>query len=262
MRVCCLASGSGGNLTYIESDNTKILIDCGLTLCEVEKRLNQIDVSPSEISAILITHEHKDHIAGVSAFVKKYGTKVFAHVEGWPAIDCKTKINDKYKVAFYDNDFYIEDLTVCPFRLSHDSLFCVGYVIYNCGNKVSIATDTGYLPEAAKDCMAKSDLIIIESNHDEQMLLSNPTYTIYLKKRILSKKGHLSNNACASAIYDLVHMGTKQFVLAHLSEKNNTPLIAYTSVCEGLKSRGVIEGKHLFIDVAFQDKVGTMFVIK
>ena len=259
MRVCTLASGSTGNLTYVESGSAKILVDCGLSMTEVVKRLNMISVSPSEIDAILITHEHSDHIKGVGAFCKKYGTKVFAHFDSWVALEGKVSVDSKNKVAFYDSDFYIKDLTICPFRLSHDSFFCVGFTFLSCGNKISIATDTGYLPEAAKQSMMGSDIIIIESNHDEQMLLDNEEYSVFLKNRILSKKGHLSNVACADAIYEFASCGTKQFVLAHLSEKNNTPILAYSTVCAELNKRGVVEGSHIFIDVAHPDRPGTDF---
>lgn len=259
MRVCTLASGSTGNLTYIESASAKILVDCGLSMTEVVYRLSKISVSPRDIDAILITHEHSDHIKGVSTFCKKYGTKVFAHVDGWVALDGKIKVESDRKVAFYDNDFYIKDLTICPFRLSHDSFFCVGFTFLCGGNKVSIATDTGYLPENAKSCMLGSDIIIIESNHDEEMLLNNENYPLHLKRRILSRKGHLSNTSSADAIYDLIQGGTKQFVLAHLSEKNNTPILAYTTICAFLNEKGVVEGEHVFIDIAFPDRPGTMF---
>ena len=261
MRVCTLASGSTGNLTFIESGCAKVLVDCGLSMTEVVKRLNKISISPNQIDAILITHEHSDHIKGVTAFCKKFGTKVFAHADGWMALDGKIAVESKNKVAFYDSDFYIKDLTVCPFRLSHDSFFCVGFTFICNGGKISIATDTGFLPDAAKQCMLGSDLIIIESNHDEEMLLKNEEYSIFLKNRILSKKGHLSNTSCADAICEFAYGGTKQFVLAHLSEKNNTPMLAYSSVCARLNANGVIEGSHIFIDVAHPDRPGTLFEI-
>ena len=158
-------------------------------------------------------------------------------------------------------DFYIKDLTICPFRLSHDSFFCVGFTFLCGGSKVSIATDTGYLPEHAKQCMMGSDIIIIESNHDEEMLLNNEAYPAHLKKRILSNKGHLSNVACSNAIYELLQGGTRQFVLAHLSEKNNTPVLAYTTICSYLAAKNVIEGQNVFIDIAFPDRAGTMFTL-
>lgn len=261
MRVCTLASGSKGNLTYIESASAKILVDCGLCMTEVVKRLSKINVLPNEIDAILITHEHSDHIKGVEVFARKYGAKVFAHADEWVALNGKIKVNEKNVVAFYDNDFYIKDLLVTPFRLSHDSFMCVGYTFCSGQNKVSIATDTGYLPQAALSTMFGSDLIIIESNHDEDMLINNYEYPAHLKSRILSKKGHLSNVACASAIYELIMGGTKQFVLAHLSENNNTPHVAYNTVCGYLLNKGVVEGEHMFIDIALQDRVGTLFTL-
>lgn len=262
MKVCNLGSGSKGNVTYIESDRAKILVDCGLSLNQIESRLRQIGVSPNEIDAIFITHEHSDHIGALKQFVKKYSTIVFMHYLNLEAVLERQEIDYNKVNCFKIEDFAFKDLIVTPFELSHDSVYCVGYSFNSCGEKVSIATDTGYLPENAIMSMMHSDIIYIESNHSEVLLLNNQNYSVYLKKRILSKYGHLSNIDCAEAVYNLLQGGTKQFVLSHLSENNNTPQLAFSDVSSRLAKLGVIEGKDIFIDVASQNKVGTMFEIK
>ncbi|MGN1227736.1 MAG: MBL fold metallo-hydrolase [Christensenellales bacterium] len=262
MRVCNLGSGSKGNVTYIETTKAKILVDCGLSANQIEMRLHLIGVEPSEIDAIFITHEHSDHIQGLKQFVKKYATDVFLHYLNLEAVLEKQDI-DYNKVNCFDvADFIFKDLIVSPFELSHDSAYCVGYKFSYLGQQVSIATDTGYLPSEALNKMMGSDIVYIESNHNELLLLENQNYSVYLKKRILSRKGHLSNLDCAEVIYKLMQGGTRQFVLSHLSDKNNTPDVAFNDVTTRLSNLGVIEGKDVFIDIAYQDRVGTVFEIK
>ncbi len=262
MRICNLGSGSRGNVTYIESNEAKILVDCGLSAREIEFRLFTIGINADEIDAIFITHEHNDHINGLKQFVKKHKCDVFMHYLNLEAVLEKQDIDRVRANCFKLEDFLFKDVLVCPFELSHDSVYCVGYAFCSDGQKVSIATDTGFMPSDAIDKMMDSDVIYIESNHNELLLLKNESYTAYLKKRILSSRGHLSNIDCAEAIYKLAQGCTYQFVLSHLSEKNNTPRIAFEEVASRLSKLGIVEGKDIFIDIANQDKVGTMFEIK
>jgi len=262
MRVCNLGSGSRGNSTYIESQSAKILVDCGLPIKQMELRLQMLGVEPSLIEAIFITHEHSDHIQALAQFVKKYNTKVYIHSEDMNAVLEKQKIKLTDIVCFDCVDFLFKDLIVSPFTLSHDSAYCVGYSFSSYGQKMSIATDTGYLPVQAMNVMLGSDLIYIESNHNEKLLLNNQSYSAYLKKRILSRFGHLSNVDCANAIFELFKGGTTQFVLSHLSEKNNTPTVAINDVSSRLLEFGVVVNSDVYLDVASQDNVGTLYEIK
>lgn len=262
MRVCNLGSGSRGNATYIESESAKVLVDCGLSANQVEIRLKLIGVNPQEIDAIFITHEHSDHINGLKQFVKKFGTKIFMHYLNVEAVLEKQEVDYNKIICFKLEEFLFKDIIVTPFELSHDSVYCVGYSFNFCGQRVSIATDTGYMPSKAIEVMMYSDVVFIESNHNELLLLKNESYTAYLKKRILSNKGHLSNLDCADVIFKLAQGGTSQFVLSHISDKNNTQDVAFSDVKERLSSLGIQEGKDVFIDVAYQDKVGTMFEIR
>ena len=251
MKVCNLSSGSDGNLTYIETLNAKILLDAGLSASEITKRLALLRVTPEEIDAILITHEHSDHINGLDVFASKYHTKVYVHSKGIWAVKAKLKKCDKIQfVEFDDLDFYIKDLLVSNFPLSHDSQYCTGYCFKEKTKKVSILTDLGYTNNEILSKIAGSVLVYIEANHDVDMLKNNPTYSLALKHRILSNRGHLSNIACAQAVEYLAHTGTKQIMLSHLSRENNTPELAYGTVCAYLKEHGIEEGKNIKVATA------------
>lgn len=261
MKTVSIASGSKGNCIYVESNETGVLIDDGLSLKSLESRLKLLEIDPSKIEAILLTHEHTDHIYGVKAFLNKYkSAKIFipSYVQnyGLPSI---LALPQKQIVWYSSSDFYIKDITVSSFILPHDSHFCVGYSLLVGDKKVSVATDLGKISNQILGCLSSSDILFIESNHDEQLLKANVKYTARLKKRILSSQGHLSNRSCGEALVELVKTGVKQVILAHLSEENNTPMLAYTTVKNILHANGIIEGDNVCVDVAFQNEVGTVF---
>ncbi len=263
MKVVTLASGSKGNCTYIKSKEANILIDLGVSARQIENNLKYLGENPENIDAILITHEHSDHIKGVLVFAKKYNTKVYAYHKAWGKL--LTKIGDldlNLQVDFFDADFYIKDITVSPFEVSHDSEYCFGYSFYNNGKKVSIATDLGHTNDRIIESLKNSALVILESNHDENILLNNPKYPFFTRKRILSNKGHLSNTASANVIAKLIEHGTKQVVLAHLSDENNAPELAFNTVKQELAKMGIIEGEHVFIDVAPAKQIGNIFDVE
>lgn len=261
MRTVNLSSGSKGNCTYIESSQARILIDDGLSYINLKQRLTQIGVDPSSIDAILLTHEHTDHLGGINSFLKKNkNTKVY--IPAFAKDFCISGIMELPQtqiVWFSTSDFFIKDITISCFVLPHDSKFCVGYSLYFSQRKISIATDLGYISDDVINCLAGSNILYLESNHDEHLLMKNPKYPMKTKKRILSNKGHLSNNACAHALAKLVPSGVVQVVLSHLSEENNTPNLAYSTIKSILKDYGIVEGKNVFVDVAYQYKVGTIF---
>ena len=249
MRICNLSSGSKGNLTYVESGNTKALVDIGLSMKETIKRLNLLGVLPEEINAIFVTHEHIDHIKGISSFSAKYSTPIYVHYKGLDAL--KNKVGELTNLmAFNDTEFNVGDLGVSPFAVPHDVVRCTGYSFFEGEKKISITTDLGHTtPEILKN-LSGSSIVYLEANHDEKTLLNNPKYPNILKRRILGANGHLSNLSAAETIFQLIKDGTKQVVLSHLSEENNSPTLAYDSICARLAELGVIEGKHVRIDVA------------
>ena len=247
MRICNLSSGSDGNVTYIETAS----VDVGLSCREIENRLKFIGVDPKEINTILITHEHSDHIKGLDVFVNKYSPKVYVHYKGISSVYSKMKKARRSNFyEFSDNDFCIGQTIVSNVCLPHDSAYCSGYIISENQRKLAIITDLGHTNNVILDKIRGSSLVYIESNHDIEMLKQNPKYSESLKARILGKNGHLSNDACAKVVEELAKCGTKQIMLSHISKHNNTPEIAYNTVCKYLKSVGIIEGQHIKISVA------------
>ena len=251
MKVCTIASSSKGNCVLVFNDNTKILIDLGVTLVDLESKLNMLGINPHEITAILNTHEHIDHTKNIGAFMRKYGTPLYCHIDGYDRLLTKLgKVNYSLLTRFNDMPFEIGDMVVRAFKLPHDASSCVGYTIADGDKRMSIATDLGHFDDEIVANLMGSRMVILESNHDEKMLLNNPKYTPMLKQRILGKSGHLSNKLASQVALKLVGTGTRQILLAHLSEENNTPELAYNTVCSYLYNYGIIEGQHIRIDVA------------
>ena len=264
MRACILASSSKGNCTYIGSDSTHILIDAGISVKDIETKLNLLQVNPQNISAILITHEHSDHIKSVYNFTKKHKSCfIYVHKDTYDALLTKLPSIDKRRVIiFYGTEFNIGDLTVNSFVVPHDASCCVGYTIRNNQNKISICTDLGHTTSDIIQNLYNSKLVILESNHDINMLKANPNYSFVLKNRILGKRGHLSNDAACEVVADLVRHGVKQVVLAHLSPENNTPELAYNTMCDYLLEKGIIPNVHIYIEVAEKTEIGTLYTLK
>lgn len=262
MKCVSLASGSKGNSYLIETNKSKFLVDIGLTYKELLEKLNELKVDINSIDAVFISHEHSDHIKGLDTFLKENNrAKIYVHNNGAKAISDKLKNGLKNEIVFYNNQFVVNDFVVSPFKLSHDSVYCTGYSFYDDKAKISIATDTGCYNQAILDGLKGSTLVYLEANHDKEMLLKNPKYPPILKRRILSDKGHLSNDASEEIIEFLTINNTQQVVLSHLSEENNSPSFAYSYIKNKLDKVGIVEGENIFIDVAMQHKIGTIFNI-
>ena len=260
MRVCNLASGSKGNCTYVESDNAKILVDIGVSAKYVVDNLKEMNIEPSDINAILITHEHSDHIKGVVNFAKKYNTRILCasvlrDVLTTQLMGCENLIEE------YTSQFEIGDLTVVPFPVSHDSVACFGYKFIDGDASVAIATDMGHCPESVFKIIKSTAVVFLESNYDPEMLFACH-YPPFLKRRIMGSSGHLSNRDCALVAEKLAYSGTRQIVLSHISENSNTQFLAYTTVKNYLESKGVIVGKNIRLDVANQNSRGTIYKIR
>lgn len=260
MRICNLASGSSGNCTYIESENARILIDCGKPFSYIFNALNEISVDPATINAILITHEHSDHIKGVQQFAKRYNTPIYAHINISEIMLSQIHV-DKNLFNFYETDFEIYDLHIQPFPLPHDSKYCVGYRISEEDAVVSVCTDLGCFSDNTYETIKSSALVYLEANYDPEMLMSYPNYPPFLKKRINGPNGHLSNLNCAKAIEKLVHSGTRLVVLSHISEHSNTVNLAVGTIANYLQSKNIIPNVNIKLDIAHQDKRGTIFKI-
>lgn len=263
MRVCTLASSSKGNCVLVFSKKTKILIDCGITLSELTAKLSALDILPSEISAILITHDHSDHIKGIGPLSRKYNTPIYCHQEAYDNIVKKLgRLNLNLIFRFGNVPFQIGEFDINSFQVPHDAPFCVGYSISQEEKKISIMTDIGAPSDEIIRNLFNSRLVILEANHDENMLMNNPNYSAFLKQRILSNHGHLSNTTTAKIIEKLCQNNVKQILLAHLSEENNTPELCFNTICSYLKSSGIVVGENIKIDIAHPRQISTVFHLK
>lgn len=260
MKVINLSSGSEGNLTYIETQNVRILVDAGLSCKDIQSKLSMLGVDGSMIDAIVVTHEHIDHVKGVDVFSRKFDTPIYAHNDVWATLyDKLPKVTERNKKIFTE-DFEIGGLLVCPVEVPHD-VKCFGFSFIENEKKISILTDLGHTNERILKSVQGSQLIYLEANHDLSMLKNSEKYPLSLKMRIAGKNGHLSNDASAEFIEKLVYSGTKQIVLSHLSRENNTPELAYNYISSKLYDKGLVEGETFKIDVALT-RPTTLFNLK
>ena len=230
--VSVLASGSRGNTSLVESSQARILVDAGISCRETFKRLKSIGVDPRTISAILITHEHADHVGGLATLAKKLNVPVFmtgATHEAWKRSQRdetgETKPLARFELFFAGRSFQVADITVTPFTIPHDAADPVGFTFRAEGTKIAIATDLGYMPASVCDHLRKCDVLVIESNHDVEMLRVGP-YPWSVKQRVMSRVGHLSNDSLAQFFAKHYDGGASYILLAHLSEQNYHPEVA------------------------------------
>lgn len=260
MRICSIASGSSGNCIYIGSERTHILIDCGISGKRVVQGLTDLGIDPSEIDAVLVTHEHSDHIKGLGVISRKYGLpvytseKTFKQTLKMPGIGEVDK--DLLTAVTADKVFEIGDLQIYPFRISHDAADPLGYRVY-CGKKsAAVATDMGTYDEYTIRQLLGLDTILLESNHDVNMLEVG-RYPYPLKRRILSDRGHLSNVMAGNLLNEILHDEMKHIILGHLSAENNYPALAYETVCyEVTKGDNPYCAADFDISVAKRDEPG------
>ena len=221
MRFSVLSSGSKANATLVESDNTRILIDCGLSASRCEERLRSLSIDPSTLRAILVTHEHADHVIGISVLSRRYKLPVYTNRLTARAL---SKV-DRLELVESGTQFLIGDLNISSFSISHDAVDPVGYIIESNGLRFAQATDLGRITTLVKYSLAECHALVLESNHDPEML-NNCGYPWELKTRISSTHGHLNNHTAAEFIAEILHPKLKTVVLAHLSENSNTPELA------------------------------------
>ena len=244
-----LVSGSSGNCQVVSDGRTTLLIDCGLSASRLSELLQSVGVSPLDLSAILITHEHSDHIKGAGVVSRKYGLPVFA-TEGTHSAIANCGIPDEnIRYISPDKPFSIGSVAVRAFSIPHDAIAPVGYSFFWGKTKLSVATDMGYMNSYILDNLKESTAVILESNHDIEML-KNGRYPEYLKRRILGNNGHLSNKDAANTVLKLLESGTRHIMLAHLSADNNTPRKAIMETAELAIENGITPGKDFSLAVA------------
>jgi phosphoribosyl 1,2-cyclic phosphodiesterase len=254
LRVCVLGSGSKGNCTYIESPEARLLIDAGLSAREIERRLRQIDRSPTALDGVLISHEHSDHIHGVGALARRYKVPVSANSATWQRAQHVVGVVNDRREFWTGSPFVLKDLVVDPFSLPHDAEDPVAFRLTWRRRSMAIITDLGYPSQLVRERIKGCHLLVLEANHDEAMLKAGP-YPWPLKQRIGGKSGHLSNLQSSQLLQDVLHDELEHVVLAHLSETNNHPDLARLTIQESLGSRGTRLG------VASQREVSTWFLL-
>lgn len=234
--ICTFASGSSGNCMLLRGDNTNILIDAGISARRICASLAASGLSASDIDAILVTHEHSDHISALPVFLKKFPMEIYGS-SGTLSLLGYTVQEQSLLCPFSPGEsFRVGSCLIESFRTSHDAAESVGYRI-ECGGSVGILTDTGYVTDEAADALLGSSLLVLEANHDVECLESGP-YPYPLKRRILGDRGHLSNGDAAEFALKCAESGTQDIVLAHLSDKNNTPSMALSAVRHKLDIHG------------------------
>lgn len=264
IRLCSIASGSSGNCIYIGTEDTHVLVDAGISAKKIEEGLALIGVKPAQLSGIFITHEHSDHIKGLQVFTKKYAVPVYAtkhtldaYLEG-NKLDLAAK--GKLNIVECGQSVRIGSLEAMPFPVSHDAVMPVNYTFTDGKHKVGLATDLGCYNNTIVDALSGAEILYLEANHDVNMLLVGG-YPYKLKLRVLSDRGHLSNDAAAELILRLLHKDLQHIILGHLSKNNNYPELAYETVHQEVKKKWSFSTKIPDIFVADRDRASRILQI-
>ena len=262
MFFASLCSSSGGNASYLGSFAGGILFDAGIGIRNYQKAMCLAGVPPESVRAICVTHEHSDHVQGLHAIAVRYGLPVYGSQGTIDALLEKGILTGEEKIYILEEPEEIAGFLVTPFRTPHDSAESTGFHIdLESGQSVGICTDLGYPSDEVLRGLLGCDFVLLESNYDRKMLL-NGSYPPYLKQRIRSRHGHLSNDQCAQTIEQLVYHGSTRFVLGHLSQENNRPEIALSHSVEYLAGRTMLENRDYTIDVLPRFTCGRRFEIE
>jgi len=265
VRLTTVASGSSGNCVYVGSDSTHVLVDAGISKKRTEEGLHSCDIDLKDISAIMITHEHIDHINGLGVISRKYSIPIMATPLTVQAIRENKKLGEIPSELFMeiapDEPFRVGDMEICPFRISHDAADPVAYRINCSGQSVAVATDMGTYDNYTVSNLKGLDAIVLEANHDVNMLLAGD-YPYYLKQRILGDKGHLSNESSGRLLDEILHDNLKYIALGHLSKENNFEELAYQTVTTEITlSDSCYKAKDFNIMVARRDVCSGLLTI-
>jgi len=260
LKFCSLFSGSSGNCQYIKTENTTILVDAGLSGKKIQQEIVNIGEDPKKVDAIFITHEHIDHIQGAGIMSRRLNVPIYANRKTWEAMN--TYIGDikSENIKILDECAEVGDLSIMPFDISHDAAHPVGYNIFYKNKKISLVTDTGCTNDLIINSIMDSDLLLVESNHDEDMVLIGP-YPWTLKRRVLGEFGHMSNDTAGNLISRVVRRGTEIVLLGHLSKENNFPQLAYKTVENILKENFIDVNPGICLEMTYRDKSSRIYEI-
>ncbi len=256
LSVCVLASGSKGNAIHISDGSTHILIDAGLSGVEIQRRMAAAGLAIEELSAIMVSHEHSDHVRGVGVLARRYDLPVYMTRGTATAASSQLGRIDRLHHFEIGRPFAVEDLAIHPFAVSHDAKDPAGFTVSRYGRKIGIATDLGIATGMVKQHLKACSLLVLEANHDPAMLKDGP-YPWPLKQRIQSRNGHLSNQDSRDLLGELKHDGLCHVILAHLSETNNTPEKALQAVQEAIGGKDRFE-----LHIACQEKCSDLVVLR
>lgn len=262
IKVCSLFSGSSGNCIFVSYNGTSILIDAGVSGRRIEEALNSIGESFDKIAGIFITHEHSDHISGAGILSRRYKLPIYANPDTWKAMRPFMGKLPPENIRYIEvgEGFTIGDIEIKSFSIPHDAVRPVGYNLFVNGKKLTIATDIGHMTKELLSYLEKSDMILLESNHDIEMLKTG-RYPWPLKQRILGENGHLCNEMAGKTVAYLAENGTKLFLLGHLSQENNFPELAYQTVCNCLMEKKISPTEDIYLEVALRDRVSKVIYV-
>ena len=240
MKFCSLYSGSTGNSLFVQGDETKILVDTGVSAKKIEEGLSSINIDINEINAIIVTHEHIDHIRSAGTMAKKYNIPIYATLGTWNGIDNEKLVRPIEQKNYFKigEEFEIGDLKIMPFATSHDAMDSCGFSITHDSDKISIATDLGEMTKDILKQINKSKFMLLEANYEPEVLRCC-SYPYSVKKRIAGTRGHLSNGEAGNTIAKLADNGLQNVMLGHLSKESNFPELAYKSVINELAQNGI-----------------------
>lgn len=262
VKFCSLFSGSSGNSLYISDGQTRILIDAGVSGIRIKNAMESIGEEPSLLDALVVTHEHSDHSKCAGVITRRYGIPVYATKGTWDgmlySMGKVSEANIEYIHA--NQDFTIKTIRIHPFTIPHDARDPVGYSFFAEDKKITVATDIGHMNDYLYENISGSDLLMLESNHDIDML-ENGSYPYVLKRRIRSDHGHLCNNLAGETLASLAKQGIRRFVIGHLSNENNHPEVAYNTVASHITGNGFTIGESVELYVARRDETSKVFEV-
>lgn len=255
-----LASGSDGNAMLVRAGDTCILMDAGISCRRITAALAELGVDPADLAAVLITHEHSDHICGLATLTKRYSIPVYASQATADRLREQGIPESCLHPFAAGSSFFIGSVCCTSFSTPHDAVDSVGYTVQWQDSRLALVTDLGHVTDTVRRAVLGSQAVVLESNHDEQWLRSG-TYPYYLKQRILGARGHLCNEAGADFAAQAVQAGAHTVVLAHLSKENNTPARAYDVLCRRLAAMGIDPEREITVAVAPRAEKGQTYTV-
>lgn len=260
LKFCSLYSGSSGNCQFIKTEKTVILVDAGLSGKKIQQEMIKIGEDPQKIDAIFVTHEHIDHIQGAGVLSRRFDIPIYANEKTWSAMNPIIGDIKSHNIKIISEDAEVGDIFVQSFNISHDAASPVGYNIYHKNKKISMVTDTGCINANIIKSITDADLLLVESNHDEDMVLIGP-YPWPLKRRVLGEFGHMSNDTAGNLITKAIKRGTEIVLLGHLSKENNFPQLAYKTVENILIENGIDVNPGVCLDMTYRDRSSNIYEI-